>query len=223
MPLYEAHAEDPIGAVVVIQEAFGVNEHIQDVTRRFAGEGYHAVAPHLFHRTGDPVIPYTEFSQVVEHIQALTDGAIMTDVDATLSYLRTAGWGNASTGIVGFCMGGRATFLTSARRALGAAVGFYGGGIVSSRRPGVAPIVEEASSLKTPWLGLFGDQDPSIPIEEVELLRVALAAAQVKNEIVRFSDAGHGFFCDRRDSYNADAAEDAWQRTLHWLRAHLAR
>lgn len=222
MALYEAVPEGgATRAVVVIQEAFGVNSHIEDVTRRFAAEGYHAVAPHLFHRSGDPVIAYGDLETVMSHVGALSDDAFLVDVDATLGHLAAAGIPAERTGIVGFCMGGRVTFLVAVRRALGAAVGFYGGGIVTPRFPQFPPLVGEAASLKTPWLGIFGGRDQSIPVADVERLGSELASAPVPTDIVMYPDAGHGFFCDQRESYHPEAAADAWPKALAWLERHL--
>lgn len=223
MPLYEARPDgDARGGVIVIQEAFGVNAHIEDVTRRFADSGYHAVAPHLFHRAGGGTAPYGDFSKVLPLYEHLDDDGILVDVDATREHLHAAGWDDAQVGIVGFCFGGRVTFLVAVRRQLGAAAGFYGGGIVTARFPQFPPLVDEASDLQTPWLGLFGDEDQSIPVDDVERLRAALESTSVPSEIVRYPDAGHGFHCDQRDSYNETAAKDAWNRTLAWFDDHLA-
>lgn len=221
MRLYEARSHDTRGAVVVVQEAFGVNGHIEDVARRFAAEGYHAVAPHLFHRTGDPVVPYDDFPQCAEHVLALDDQKILTDVDAALDHLRAVGWRDRQIGIVGFCFGGRVTLLTSMRRPIGAGAGFYGGGIVTARAPQFATLVDEAASLRAPWLGLFGDLDKSIPVEDVERLRATLVRAPAPAEVVRYADAEHGFFCDERPSHHPEAAADAWRRTLEWFDRHL--
>lgn len=98
---------------------------------------------------------------------------------------------------------------------------FYGGG-VSQGRFGMPPLVELAAELKTPWLGLFGDADQSIPVDDVEALRAAVAAAPVATEIVRYPDADHGFHCDARSSYHEASAKDGWQRTLDWFGSHLA-
>jgi carboxymethylenebutenolidase len=224
MRLYEAVPDgEPLGAVVVIQEAFGVNPHIEDVTRRFADAGYHAVAPDLFHRTGPgAVVDYGDFGPVIEHFIGIgSDTAIITDVDAALDYLRGAGFTDRRIGIVGFCFGGRVSFLVASQRALGAGVGFYGGGIVNARFPQFPALVDGAPTMQTPWLGLFGDRDESIPPADVEQLRAALAAAPVETEIVRYPAAEHGFHCDARGSYNAEAANDAWKRTLEWFGRHL--
>jgi carboxymethylenebutenolidase len=222
MPVYRAAPDgEAKGAVIVIQEAFGVNEHIQDVTRRFAAEGYHAVAPHLFHRAGGGTAPYDDFSKVLPLFAGLDDDKLLDDVDATLAALGKHGFPAARVGIVGFCMGGRVTFLVAARRALGAAVGFYGGGIVTARFPQFPALVGEAPALQTPWLGLFGDNDESIPPADVERLREALQAAPVATDVVRYPDAEHGFHCDQRPAFDAQAAGDGWRRTLAWFADHL--
>ncbi|HEU5301104.1 MAG TPA: dienelactone hydrolase family protein [Acidimicrobiia bacterium] len=213
---------DARGAVIVVQEAFGVNGHICDVTRRFARAGYHAVAPSLFHRAGGGTADYGDFGAVIPLFEGVTDDGILMDVDATLGLVDSAGFAPTRTGIVGFCFGGRATFLVAARRALGAAVGFYGGGIVNA---GVLPfpaLIGEVPSLQAPWLGLFGDEDSSIPVADVEALRAALADAPVAAEVVRYPGARHGFHCDQRpDDFHPEAAADAWARTLTWLDVHL--
>jgi carboxymethylenebutenolidase len=223
MRCYEAVPDsDPLGAVVVIQEAFGVNPHIEDVTRRLAVAGYHAVAPDMFHRTGGAVVDYGDFGAVIEHFIGIgDDDSIMSDVDAALGYVRSLGFADRQIGIVGFCFGGRVTFLVASQRALGAAAGFYGGGIVTARFPQFPALVDRAATIETPWLGLFGDLDESIPVDDVEQLRKALTPATVDAEVVRYSDAEHGFNCDARPSYNAAAAADAWSRTLDWFALHL--
>ncbi len=211
------------GGVIVVQEAFGVNDHIREVTSRFASAGYHAVAPAYFHRAGGGAVEdYTDFSAIFPLFEGLSDDGIVIDTEATLDHLRAAGLTDDRVGIVGFCFGGRVTFLASLRWALGAAVGFYGGGIASK---GVLPfpsLVEDAAALRTPWLGLFGDEDASIPVADVERLRAALTAATVDTDVVRYPDAGHGFHCDVRADYHEAAAADAWARTLDWFDGHLA-
>jgi carboxymethylenebutenolidase len=219
MDLYEAAPDGtPERAVIVVQEAFGVNDHIQDVTRRFADQGYLAVAPSLFHRAGGGTASYDDFSKVLPLFEGLTDAGMLQDVDAALDHLSGKGIPHERTGIVGFCMGGRVTYLVAIERALGAAVGFYGGGIVTARFPQFPALVDRTAQLQTPWLGLFGDQDGSIPVEDVETLRDALdAQAQVDHAVVRYAEADHGFHCDARPSYHPEAAADAWQRTLAWF------
>src|SRR5204862_7163212 len=110
--------------------------------------------------------------------------------------------------------GGRVTFLVALERALGAAVGFYGGGIVTGRFPQFPTLIERVGELQTPWLGLFGDEDGSIPVDDVERLRQELDGADVAHDVVRYAGAEHGFHCDQRPSYHGEAATDAWARTL---------
>jgi len=223
MRIYEARPdEDARGAIIVVQEAFGVNDHIEDVTRRFAKAGYHAVAPDLFHRSGGGTAPYDDFSQVLVLFDGLDDAGLLRDVDAARVALVAAGWTDTQIGIVGFCMGGRVSLLASLALPLGAGVGFYGGGIVTGRFPQFPPFVERVSTLTVPWLGLFGDLDESIPIDDVEQLRAALASSPAETEVVRYPGAGHGFHCDQRPSYVQADADDAWDRTLSWFDRHLA-
>ena len=222
MDVYEAYPEgEPKGAIIVVQEAFGVNDHIQDVTRRFAAEGYLAVAPAFFHRAGGGTAPYDDFSQVMPLFEGISDDGILADVDATVAHLEASGYDPPRIGIVGFCFGGRVTFLTAARRKLGAAVTFYGGGIVNASPLGLSALVGEAADLRTPWLGMFGDLDKGIPVDDVEVLRSAVGDAEVAAEIVRYADADHGFHCDAREAYHRESAEDAWKRTLGWFATHL--
>jgi carboxymethylenebutenolidase len=212
------------GAVLVVQEAFGVNHHIQEVAERLAKEGWYAVAPEFFHRAGpEPVAPYDDFSKVMALYEGLDQAGTLRDVDAALEVLHSHGFDNASIGSVGFCWGGHVSFLIAARRAIGASVTFYGGGIASAGHfQGFPALISEASTLKTPWLGLFGDLDASIPVADVEALRAAVDGASVDHEVVRYPEADHGFHCDARPgSYNADAAKDGWARMLAWFEAHL--
>jgi carboxymethylenebutenolidase len=223
MAVYEAVPDgNARGAVIVIQEAFGVNDHIQDVARRFAEEGYHAVAPAIFHRAGGGTAPYDDFSKVMPLFEGLTDDGVLMDVDAVIDHLHEAGFSDGTIGIVGFCFGGRVTFLIAARRKIGAGVGFYGGGITHNSQGMAAPLASEAGSLQTPWLGLFGDEDAMIPSDGVEDLRSSLGDASVKTEIVRYPGAGHGFHCDARESYHEPSAKDGWRRALDWFSGHLA-
>ena len=225
MALYEARPDDvatPARGAIVLQEAFGVNGYIEDVTRRLATQGYLAVAPHVYHRSGDPVFGYDDYSDVPRHVEALGDPGILADVDASVDHLEHAGIAAAAIGVVGFCMGGRATFLTATSRALGAAVTFYGAAIVTGRSKTVPALVDRVASLATPWLGLFGEEDPSIPLADLDRLRSELdTAATVAWDIVTYLGAGHGFHCDQRDAYRAGPAADAWARTLAFFDQHL--
>jgi len=222
MPAYEATPSGGArGAVVVVQEAFGLTPHIESICRRLADAGYRAVAPALFHRSGSPVFEYGEYEKLMPVMQELTAAGIREDVGATIDHFAGAGFAPGATGIVGFCMGGTVALVTGVERPLGAAVTFYGGG-VSQGRFGYAPTVELAPGLRSPWLGLFGDLDQGIPVDDVEALRAAAATASVETEVVRYAEAAHGFNCDDREAYHQPSATDAWARTLSWFDRHLS-
>ncbi|CAN5514456.1 hypothetical protein BH10ACT3_BH10ACT3_15670 [soil metagenome] len=179
-----------------------------------------AVVPQLFHRTGDPVVSYDDFDAVIPHFTALTAEGLLDDVDAALVALTSAGVPARSTGVVGFCLGGTLALITAAHRPVGAAVTFYGSGITNGRF-GFGPLVDEVDAIGATWLGLYGDLDGGIPVDQVEQLRTAAAGAAHDTEIVRYPEAGHGFNCDQRDAFHAASAADAWQRTLDWFARYL--
>jgi carboxymethylenebutenolidase len=222
MPTYEASpGGTPRGGILVIQEAFGVTTHIEGIADRLADAGWYAIAPAFFHRQGSPVLAYDDLDSVMPIMGELTAEGLAVDVAAALDHLEHAGFPRSRIGVVGFCMGGSVTFFAATTRAVGSAVTFYGGG-VGQGRFGLPSLIELASSLQTPLLGLYGDLDKGIPTEEVEQLRDAVSSVPVPTEIVRFADADHGFNCDDRPSvFNAAAAADAWQRTLAWFDTHL--
>ena len=216
-PLSVRHPDGPaVGGVVVVQEVFGVTPHIEDVCQRLADVGWLAVAPHLFHRAGDPVLSHDDIAEGRRHAQSLTVESILADVGAALAYVEGAGFPRDTTGIVGFCMGGTVALALAAEWQLGAAVTFYGSGITAGRF-GFPPLVELAPRLRTPWLGLYGDRDAAIPVDEVEQLAAAAAKAEVRTEVVRYPDAGHGFNRDGSPAYHEASARDAWMRALDWL------
>jgi carboxymethylenebutenolidase len=221
MGIYVAEPDgEPRGAVVVVQEAFGVNDHIRDVADRFADAGYVAAAPRLFHRSGDPELGYEDMQEVMPYIMQLQADEIEADLEATLAHLAGLGFEQSRIAVVGFCMGGSISFVAACYWKLGAAVTFYGGGVTQSRF-GFPPLFDLAPTLQTPWLGLYGDLDASIPTAEVEGLEAALSNAAPETEVVRYPDANHGFHCDARDSYHEASAKDGWQRTLSFLESHL--
>ncbi len=221
MDLYVAEPDgDPRGAVVVLQEAFGVNEHIRDITNRFSQAGYVGGAPHLFHRSGDPELGYDDPQEVMPYIMQLQADQIEADLEATLEHLGGMGFEGRRVGVIGFCMGGSISFVAGCYWPLGAAVSFYGGGIAQSRF-GLPPLLDLAPTLQSPWLGLFGDLDGSIPTNEVEGLRDAAAKAVPATEVVRYPEANHGFQCDVRSSYHEASAKDGWQRTLEFFDEHV--
>ncbi len=220
-PVYASGKTDAPRAVIVVQEAFGVNAHIRSVADRFADEGYLAVAPQLFHRDGSPEIPYDDFASAMPLMANLTMQGITNDLNATTDFLATLGFHAANIATVGFCMGGTVAFFAATLGTVGAAASFYGGGVATGRF-GFPPLVELAADLKCPWLGLYGDLDQSIPVEQVEALREATNAVSVPTEIVRYAEGQHGFHCDARpDAFNEAAASDARARALGFFAEHL--
>jgi len=219
--LVDPGGEAPRPAIVVAQEAFGVNGHIRNMCGRLAAEGYAAIAPELYHRQGrGKVYAYDDYESVRPVLLGLTNEGIEMDVAAALAHLR--GLDSVAPeriGIVGFCMGGFVAFLAACRNDVSAAVSFYGGGIVR-QRPGakMAPLLREAEAISCPILCMFGAEDASIPIEDVEVIRRRLEELEKKSEVVVYPGAGHGFLCDERPSYADSAAADAWKRTLEWFR-----
>jgi carboxymethylenebutenolidase len=209
--------EGPHPGIVVFQEAFGVNAHIRDVTARFAREGYVAIAPELFHRTasgfeGD----YADFDSVKPHFQALTTEGIVADARAAHGWLAAEPSVDASRlAGVGFCMGGRAAFLANATLPLAAAVSYYGGGIAPA-------LLDRAAGLHGPQLFHWGGRDAHIPPEQHRAVVDALRAARRAFVSVEYSEADHGFFCDRRSQYHPDAAVESWALTRAFLRRALA-
>jgi carboxymethylenebutenolidase len=222
MDAFVAHPEGAgrFPALIVAQEAFGVNEHIRDVCRRFAAEGYLALAPELFHRSGrGVVVPYDDFPAARVHIGALANEGLEQDLAACFDHLRArVDVDPQRVGLVGFCMGGFTAFLGACRLAPAAAVSFYGGGIVRPRAQGrMRPLLDEADGIRAPILCLFGAEDQGIPLADVDTIRGRLDALRTPHEVVVYPGAGHGFFCDARPSYHADSARDAWKRTLDWF------
>jgi carboxymethylenebutenolidase len=212
----------PFPVVLVVQEIFGVHEHIRDVCRRFAREGYLAVAPELYARQGD-VSKFTDYREIfAQVVSKVPDAQVMADLDATVAWAGGSGAGAIDRlAVTGFCWGGRITWLYAAHNPrLKAAVAWYGrlAGQATELQPKYP--LDVAGELKVPVLGLYGGQDQGIPLEDVEKMRAALATAKQPSEIVVFPDAPHGFNADYRPSYRAREAKDAWDRCLAWFRGN---
>lgn len=221
-PVYASGNTDSSRAVIVVQEAFGVNGHIRSVADRFADEGFLAVAPQLFHRDGSPEVPYDDFPSAMTFMANLTKQGITNDLNATTDFLATLGFHAPNIAAVGYCMGGTVAFFAATLGTIGAAASFYGGGVATGRF-GLPPLLELATDLKCPWLGLYGDLDQSIPVDQIEALREATDEAPVATEIVRYSEGQHGFHCDARpDAYNEVAARDAYARALAFFAEYLS-
>jgi carboxymethylenebutenolidase len=216
MDAYVARPERPSRhpGVIVLQEAFGVNSHIRNVAERFALEGYVAIAPELFHRTapgfeGD----YNNFAAVKTHMRAMSIQGAEADLRATFDWLQQhKAVEKDYVCSVGFCMGGRMSFLANAVLPLRAAASYYGGGIAPA-------LVDRASHLHGPMLFFWGGLDKHIPPEQRNAVVEAVRAGKKSYVNVEFSDADHGFNCDERSSYQPRAARQAWALLLEFLRS----
>jgi carboxymethylenebutenolidase len=212
----------PFPVVLVVQEIFGVHEHIKDVCRRFAKEGYLAVAPELYARQGDPT-KFTDWKQLfAEVVNKVPDAQVMSDLDAAVAWAGKSGSGDVKrVGVTGFCWGGRITWLYCAHSPqVKAGVAWYGRLVGESSPLQPRYPIDVVADLKAPVLGLYGGQDQGIPLADVEKMRAALAAAKNPSEIVVFPDAGHGFNADYRPSYRAEDAREGWRQALAWFRRH---
>src|SRR5450432_1311972 len=207
-------------AIIVVQEAFGVDTHIVDVCERFAALGYLAVAPHLFHRDGVNALPQ-DLAVAQPHMNNLTADGIIADITEARNYVISQGFSTQQVGIIGFCMGGSIALVSAVTLGFGAAVTFYGGGLAAGRF-GFPPLLDIAADLACPWLGVFGDLDPTIAVEQVEALRSAAATSSVPTSVVRYAEAGHAFHNDTRpERYHEPSAGAAWQKAIDWLDRYL--
>ena len=208
----------PFPAIMVFQEAFGVNHHIRSVADRIANEGYIAIAPELFHRTAPPgfEVGYGDFASVMPHFQALTTENLINDAQATYDWLLTqANVKQDKIGCIGFCMGGRVSFIANCVLKLAASVSFYGGSMHT--------IAEMAATLHAPQLLFWGGKDQHIKPEHVLTVVDAIRKNGKEFINVEISYADHGFFCDERPSYNPQAAREAWGMTIEFLKNKLAQ
>ena len=227
MPAYRAAPMNKANAplVLVVSEVFGVHEHIADVARRFAKAGYFALAPELFVRQGDAG-SYGEVAKLVaEVVNKVPDAQVMGDLDASVAWAKAQGADVSRLGVTGFCWGGRITWLYAAHNpGVKAGVAWYGRltGATNALQP--KHPLDVAGAIQGPVLGLYGGQDPGIPLDGVEKLTRALGAGGVaarKSSVVVYPDAPHAFHADYRPSYRQAAAEDGWQRCLAWFQANL--
>ncbi len=212
--------------VVVLQEIFGVNDHIRDVTRRIAQEGYIAIAPALYQRQA----PGFETGYTAEDIkigkqykEQTTAEELLSDIQATINYLisHTSAKANA-IGCIGFCFGGHVASLAATLPEIHATASFYGAGITTMTPGGGAPTITRTKELKGGTVYLFfGMADASIPVEQVDQIEETLDKNQVIHRIFRYPGADHGFFCDQRASYNEAAAADAWLQVKNLFKQEL--
>jgi len=203
--------------IVVLQEIFGVNPHIQEVTQRIAKQGYVAIAPALFQRQA----PGFATGYTPEDIEVGRNYAwgqtkadeLLSDIQSTIDYLKTLEEVKKDTfGCIGFCFGGHVAYLAASLLDIKATASFYGARVTTSTPGGGAPTINLTSQIKGTLYAFFGLEDSSIPIEQVDQIQAELEKYKVPSRVFRYKNANHGFFCDRRDSYNPQAATDAWEQ-----------
>lgn len=220
MPAYLARPESggAAPAVIVWMEIFGVNDHIQDVTRRVAAEGYVALAPNFFHRTApDLNLDYNEagFGEGFKHLGSLTADQMISDARGAVDFLRgRSDVVGDKIGAMGFCIGGHMTYLTACETDIAAAASYYGGGIAAPEGPGgAAATLSRTGQISGTINCYFGAKDALIPADQVEAIKASLAAAGTDHEIQIYEEADHGFHCDQRETYHEASAKDAWEKT----------
>jgi carboxymethylenebutenolidase len=225
MPAYRAMPASggPFPTVLVVQEIFGVHEHIKDLCRRLAKAGYFAVAPELYARQGD-VSKLTDIREIISKVVSkVPDEQVLADLDATVAWAKKTGKADTNKlAITGFCWGGRIVWLYAAHnKDLKAGVAWYGRLVGDADPLHPRHPVDLAGMLKAPVLGLYGGADQGIPVATVEKMRKALKdAGNTQCEIVVYPDTPHGFNADYRPTYRKDKAEDGWKRMLAWFKKH---
>jgi carboxymethylenebutenolidase len=224
LPAYRAMpvGNGPFPTVLVVQEIFGVHEHIKDLCRRLAKQGYVAVAPELYARQGD-VSKLTDIGKIIgEVVSKVPDAQVMSDLDATVAWAKETGKADTTKlAITGFCWGGRIVWLYAAHNPnLKAGVAWYGRLVGTADPLHPKHPVDVVADLKAPVLGLYGEADTGIPLESVEKLREAAKAAGKPTEIVVYPAAPHGFNADYRPTYREEPATDGWKRMLAWFKQH---
>ena len=207
--------------VLVVQEIFGVHEHIKDICRRFAKLGYLAIAPEMYARQGD--VSNKQMNDIMPIVAKVPDAQVLSDLDAAVAWAKKNGGNTAKLGITGFCWGGRIVWLYAAHNPnLKAGVAWYGR-LAPPPPDRVSPLqpkhpLELVKDLKAPVLGLYGGADQGIPNNTVEQMQAALKDAKKPSEIILYPDTPHGFHADYRPTYRKDKAEDGWKKLLAWFK-----
>jgi len=212
----------PYPGVIVIMEAFGLNDNIRSITDRFAAEGFVALAPDIYFRQPNNVVGYNDLPNAMRLMQSVKDDEVTGDIQAAVNHLKGLPEVKPKFGITGYCMGGKIAFLTACRvPEIGASAPFYGGGLVTPGAGGKAPI-DYVDGLKAPVLAFFGGKDAFIPMDQVEKFKSALQKAGKQAEVIVYADADHGFMCDERPVFHPAHAKEAWEKTVALFKKNLA-
>ena len=210
----------PFPVVLIAYEVFGLQEHIKDICRRFAKAGHFAIAPDFYYRQGD-VAKMENIEDVIRVASRVPDAQVLSDLDAAVQWAAKNKGDAKKLGVTGFCWGGRITWLYAAHNLkVKAGVAWYGRLVSDTTKLQPKNPIDIVPQLKSPVLGLYGGQDPGIPLDTVERMREALKKAGNPSEIIVYPDAPHGFFADVRPSYCKNDAEDGWKRLLAWFKKY---
>ena len=225
IPVYEAYPDQAgeFPVVVVVSEVFGLHEYIKDVARRFAKEGYYAVAPELFSREGG-LAQVTDMQKVMSTVLNAPLKRVLGDLHAAAGYARKQPSAREDrVGVTGFCWGGGVTLLYAANDKDTAAAAAWYGAITRALKDEPKPVapIDVAGQIACPVLLLYGGADQGIPVADVDRMEAAIRAAGQPVEKVIYPDTGHGFHADYRPSFKPDAARDGWSRTLAWFQKYL--
>jgi carboxymethylenebutenolidase len=214
-------AGGPFPVVLVVQEIFGVHEHIKDICRRLAKLGYFAIAPELYARQGD-VSKLQDIQEIFKIVRTVPDAQVMSDLDAAVEYAKKSGKANTEKlAITGFCWGGRIVWLYSAHnKDLKAGVAWYGRLVGDKDELHPKHPLDVAKSLNAPVLGLYGGADQGIPVATVEQMQAELKDAKTHAEIHVYPDTPHAFYADYRPSYRKQQADDGWKKLQEWFKKH---
>ncbi|MEM1367921.1 MAG: dienelactone hydrolase family protein [Cyanobacteria bacterium P01_H01_bin.15] len=211
-------SDEPKPAVLVIQEIFGVNDHIRDVTRRVAAQGYVAIAPAIYQRQAPGFeVGYDEagLTQGRIHKNQTKADELLSDLDAAIDYLQELPQVKPGpVGCMGFCFGGHVAYLAGTLSRVNAIASFYGAGIATFMPGGGEPTLSRTAEIVGKLFAFFGLTDPLIPLAQIDQVEATLKAQINNHQVFRYPEVDHGFFCDQRASYNAAAAADAWEKTL---------
>jgi carboxymethylenebutenolidase len=220
IPAYRAQPEGKanLPTVLVVQEIFGVHEHIKDICRRLAKQGYLAIAPEMYARQGD-VSKLANIDDIFPIVAKVPDAQVMSDLDAAADWAAKNGGNPAKLAVTGFCWGGRVTWLYAAHnQKVKAGVAWYGRLVGEANAMTPKHPVDVVKDINAPVLGLYGSADAGIPNDTVDKMRAALKAAGKASDIHLYPDMPHGFHADYRATYRKEAADDGWKRLLEWFR-----
>ncbi len=212
-------ADGSFPAVVVIQEIFGVNAHIRDITERLARAGYVAIAPAIYQRQAPGFeVGYSEAEVEIgrKYKNQTQAKELLSDIQATIDYLYSLPEVKSTgVGTIGFCFGGHVVYLAATLKDIKATASFYGAGIVNFCPGENQPTITLTKNISGTIYLFFGTEDPLIPNEQTDEIEAELNKHNISHRVFRYDGATHGFMCDRRDSYHPEAAQDAWTKVLN--------